>query len=167
MKSPYSCPHCNYKNLSDEELKEHISLAHPFAHPFAHLPKLGTTWTVKYQYQLPGTLEPGEVYTEDIEARFCNIIDGHLIFERDSSDRILRAFAPGRWIEVRLKVNDARKHQIGEKITTSYSDPPVSPEDRYKIGQEIGLSDIETGKRDATFKVILTDDTIIRGEIIE
>lgn len=60
------------------------------------------TWTVKYQYQLPGKLRPGEVRTEDVTARSCSIIDNHLIFE-DSQNLLLRAFAPGRWIEVKLK----------------------------------------------------------------
>lgn len=60
-----------------------------------------TTWIVKYQYQLPD--QQGEVYTEEIAARFCNIVDGHLIFEKSGQNCILRAFAPGRWIEVQLK----------------------------------------------------------------
>ena len=58
-----------------------------------------TTWTVRYQYQLLDQPKLGEVHTEDVEADFCNIFNSHLVFEKHGR-MIVRAFAPGRWIDV-------------------------------------------------------------------
>ena len=90
-----NCPYCDHKALPDENIQQHIAMAHLQR-------SLMATWTVKYQYRLPGKFKPGEVYTEDVAARLCSIINDHLIFEGDTN-HLLRAFAPGRWIEVKLK----------------------------------------------------------------
>lgn len=55
-------------------------------------------------------------------------------------------------------------YKVGDPYKTTYSNAPVPPEGRYKIGSQVGIR--EGGVLVALYKVTATDDTNIEGEII-
>lgn len=58
------------------------------------------------------------------------------------------------------------KYVKGEEIETRYTNPPVPEYAQYKIGTLVDITDDETGKELAVFRVTYTDTIIIRGIII-
>jgi len=52
-------------------------------------------------------------------------------------------------------------YKIGQKITTTYTDAPVSEAFMYKTGQEVDIK--ESGRFLASFIVTWTDNTTIEG----
>lgn len=56
-------------------------------------------------------------------------------------------------------------YEIGQEITTKYTDAPVSLERQYKVGVSIDISDNETEKILAMFRVVSTNDTSVSGVI--
>ncbi|MGH7273771.1 MAG: hypothetical protein ACREIQ_04870 [Nitrospiria bacterium] len=57
------------------------------------------------------------------------------------------------------------RYQIGDAFEASYSNPPVPPGKQYRIGQEVIITDADSGVWLAAYVVEKSDDTKIRGRI--